>query len=297
MKQNGKPILFVLLVLFFLFSACVYTVNERNVAIEKFLGRIKLEENNRPVIQEPGLHFKLPVLTTVVTFDTRLQTLVSDSEKIPTKEQKFVIVDYFVKWKIRDFYQYYISTSGNYQRVMNLLKPKVSDSLRAEFGKKTIEEVVTEDRVNIMSLVRDVLREKAEASLGLEIVDMRIKRIDLEEGVKESVYDRMRTKRKQVANDHRFKGQQKSEEIRSEADFNAKKIIAEAKRTAEITRGEADAEAASIYSKAYSQDPEFYQFYRSLGAYSEVFNDNNDMLVLSPDSEFFKYFLKQNSKG
>lgn len=295
MKLNSKALLFTIAALVLIVGSSVYTVNQRFVAMEMFLGKIALNSDGKPIIQDPGLHFKLPMLTTVVYFDTRLQTLVSDSEKIPTKEQKFVIVDYFVKWKIRDFYKFYISTYGDYQRVSNLLKPKVSDALRAEFGKKNIEEVVTEDRANIMSMVRDVLKTKSEESLGLEIIDMRIKRIDLEEGVKESVYDRMRTKRKQVANDHRFKGQKRSEEIRSAADFNAKKIIAEANKTSEEVRGEADAKAAKIYSDAYGQDPEFYQFYRSLGAYNEVFSNSDNMLVISPDSDFFKYFSQQKS--
>lgn len=298
MKFTGKALLFVVVLIFLILSSCFYTVDQRFVAIEKFLGNIRLEQDGKPVIQQPGLHVKIPLLTNVLYFDTRLQTLQSgDAQRIPTKDQKFVYVDYFVKWRIQDFYQFYLSTRGDYYRVIELLKPKVSDALKAEFGKKEIEEVVTEDRANIMAKVRDVLKTKAESSLGLEIIDMRIKRIDLPVEVRESVYDRMRTKRLQVANSHRYTGQKRSEEIKSEADYNAKKIIAQAEKTAAMTRGDADAKAAKIYADAYTQDPEFYQFYRSLTAYNSVFSNGDNMLVLSPDSDFFTYFTKQKSKA
>ncbi len=298
MRVNGKSLLFVAVTTFLVFSACMYTVDQRFVAVEKFLGNIRLEQNGKPLIQQPGLHMKFPLLTNVLYFDTRLQTMQSgDAQRIPTKQQKFVYVDYFVKWRIKDFYQFYLATRGDYNRVNELLKPKVSDALKAEFGKKEIEEVVTEDRANIMAKVRDVLKTKAESSLGLEIIDMRIKRIDLPVEVRESVYDRMRTKRQQVANSHRYTGQKRSEEIKAEADYNAKKIIAEASKTAEVTRGQADAKAAKIYANSFSQDPEFYQFYRSLTAYSSVFNNGENMLVLSPDSDFFNYFNKQKNKS
>lgn len=298
MKFNGRGFLIGLAVLAILLSGCFYTVNERQVAIEKFLGKIKLEADNKPILQQPGLHFKMPMLTAVVYFDTRLQTL-GDSglERIPTKEQKFVFVDYFVKWKIKDFYQFYLSTRGDYSRVITLLKPKVSDALKAEFGKKLIEEVVSEDRANIMAKVRDVLKTKAEESLGVEIVDMRIKRIDLPVEVRDSVYNRMRTKRQQVANAHRYKGQKMSEEIKAQADYDSKKIIAEANKQSEVVRGEADAQAAKIYADSFNQDPEFYGFYRSLSAYDKIFNNGDNMLVLSPESDFFKYFSRQTNKG
>lgn len=296
MRFNSKPILITIAVIAIILSGCFYTVNERYIAMEKFLGKVSLKEDGTPYMYGPGIHFKVPVFTSVVYFDTRLQTLGSTPERIPTKEQKFVFVDYFVKWKIRDFYKFYLSTKGEYTRVISLLKPRVSDSLKAEFGKKKIEEVVSDDRANIMEKVRDVLKEKSEESLGLEIVDMRIKRIDLPVEVRQSVYDRMRTKRQQVANTHRFNGQKKSEEIKSQADYTSKKIVAEANKTSEQTRGIADAKAAKIYADAFNKDPEFYRFYRSLSAYDTVFNNSDSMLVLSPDSEFFKYFAQQKSK-
>jgi len=292
MQSNHKVLTVFGLVILFILYCCFYTVDQRYVAMEKFLGRVKLSSNNRPIIKYPGLQMKLPIVTSAVLFDTRLQTLGSSPEWIPTKEQKFVYVDYFVKWRIKDFYKFYLATDNQSARVIELLKPKVSDSLKAEFGKKSLEEVVSEDRANIMLKIREALILKAQ-NLGIEIVDMRIKRIDLPEKVRESVYNRMSTKRQKVANAHRYEGQKKSEELKAEADFNSKRIIAEANKKAEIMRGDADAKAASIYSQSYGRDPEFYQFYRSLSAYDTVFNNNNNILVLAPDSEFFKYFNKQ----
>lgn len=297
MKVNSRVLFATIGFVFIMFFSCFYTVNERHVAVEKFLGKISLDKDGRPYLKKPGLHFKIPILTTVVHFDTRLQTLGSTPERIPTKDQKFVFVDYFVKWKIRDFYKFYLSTNGEYIRAINLLKPRVSDSLKAEFGKKQIEEVVSDERANIMQIVRDAVKQKAEKSLGIEVVDMRIKRIDLPVEVRESVFNRMRTKRQQVANSHRFTGQKKSEEIKATADFNAKRILAEATKTAEEMRGVADATASKIYADTYNKDPDFYQFYRSMAAYDNVFGKGDNILVLSPDSDFFRYFSRLKSKG
>jgi membrane protease subunit HflC len=297
MKFNSRVFLITVSIAVVIFLSCFYTVNERYVAVEKFLGKISLDKDGNPYLKKPGLHFKLPIVTTVVYFDTRLQTLGSAPERIPTKDQKFVFVDYFVKWKIRDFYKFYLSTNGEYVRVINLLKPRVLDSLRAEFGEKHIEEVVSNDRATVMQTVLDAVKQKAEASLGVEIIDMRIKRIDLPVEVRESVFNRMRTKRQQVANSHRFNGQKKSEEIKATADFNAKRILAEAAKMAEEERGVADATAAKIYSETYNKDPEFYQFYRSMTAYDNIFGNGDNILVVSPDSDFFKYFSQQKSKS
>lgn len=317
MSFDSKKLFYIAVFILIIISSMMYTVNQRYVGIEKFLGRIKLEDsktaqvdcpnlphlkglvdtNNltkRPSIECPGLHFKLPFLTTVLYFDTRLQTLGSQLERIPTRDQKFVYVDYFVKWRIVDFYKYYLSTGNYINRATELLQPKVSDSLKAEFGKKLIEEVVSQDRENIMSTIKTELKVKTK-SLGIDIIDMRIKRIDLPEEVRESVYNRMRTKRQKVANEHRYEGQRKAEAIKAEADFNAKKIIAEANKQSEILRGKADADAAKIYSDAFNQNPEFYQFYRSLNAYTKVFANKENVLVLGPDSDFFSYFNKQNA--
>ncbi len=294
MQFKSKIVLIASFVILFMLISCVYTVNQRFVGMEKFLGRVKLSEQGRPYMKGPGIHMKLPIVTSVVFFDTRLQTLGAKPERIPTKDQKFVYVDYFVKWKIKNYYQFYLTTENQFNRVIDLLKPKVSDSLKAEFGKKSLEEVVSEDRTNIMSKIKEAIIVKAE-SLGVEIVDMRIKKIDLPEEVRESVYNRMRTKRQKVANAHRYEGQKRGEQLRAEADFNSKKIIAQAAKDAEILRGEADAKAANIYSSAYNRDPEFYQFYRSMKAYDNVFSNNENVLVLGPDSDFFKYFSKQRN--
>ena len=294
MKLNPKVIAIGTVVILILMLSSFYTVDQRFVAMEKFLGRVRLIKDNKPLVKYPGLQMKMPLVTSVVLFDTRLQTLGSTPERIPTKDQKFVFVDYYVKWRIKDYYVFYLATSNQFSRVIDLLKPQVSDSLKSEFGKKSLEEVVSEDRANIMAKIKESLVIKA-ASLGVEIIDMRIKRIDLPEEVRESVYNRMSTKRQGVANAHRYEGQKKSEQLRAEADFNSKKIIAEATKKAEIMRGEADAKAASIYANSYGKDPEFYKFYRSLAAYDNIFNTNENILVLGPDSDFFKYFNRQNN--
>ncbi len=292
MKLNPKFIAGLSIAVLVLFFSCFYVVDQRFVAMEKLLGKIRLVKANQPIVKTAGLQMKLPLITSVVLFDTRLQTLGSTPERIPTKDQKYVYVDYFVKWRIRDYYQFYLTTGNEFDRVIDLLKPQVSDSLKAEFGRKSLEEVVSENRTEIMLKIRDTLKTKA-TTLGVDIIDMRIKRIDLPEEVRESVYNRMRTKRQTVANGHRYEGQKKAEQMRATADFNSKKIIAEAAKKSEIMRGEADAKAASIYGSSYNKDPEFYQFYRSLSAYDSIFAADNNVLVLSPDSEFFKYFHKK----
>ena len=267
-----------------LLSLTVYTVDQRQNAIVFQLGEII------DVKKEPGLYFKVPLLQNVRYFDTRVLTLTSaEPERFITSEKKNVLVDSFVKWRITDVKQYYVSVGGDETRAQIRLSQTINDSLRAEFGKRTVHDVVSGERDKIM----EILRQKADqdaGKIGVQVLDVRLKRVDLPTEVSESVYQRMEAERKRVANELRSQGAADSEKIRADADRQREVILAEAYRDAQRTKGEGDAKAASIYAAAFSKNPEFYAFYRSMEAYKQSFKNKSDVLVLHPDSEFFKYF-------
>lgn len=284
-------ILFVLLIVY----ASVYTVTEGQQALLLRLGAIVTDASGKPVITGPGLHCKTPFITEARLFNTRLQTLDIKSSRIVTAEQKDVIVDYFVKWRIGDLATYYTRTGGDSRQAGVLLEQQLNDSLRAQFGRRTISEVVSDDRATIMG----ALSQQANASaqrLGLEVVDVRIKRIDLPTEVSAAVFERMRAERERVATEHRSTGKAKAEAIRANADANATITVATAREQAAAIRSQGDSQAAKIYADAYNQEPSFYGFYRSLLAYKKAFNNKTgNMLVLKPDNQFFKYF--NNDQG
>lgn len=263
--------------------ASVFTVDERERAIKLQLGEIKRQD------YKPGLHFKLPVFQNVLKFDARIQTLDSDPQLYLTSEKKNVIVDSFVKWRIRDVDTYYTSTGGVPQRANDRLSAVIIKRLKDEFGKRTINQVVSGERAEIMDKLTISARERAK-ELGLEIVDVRIKRVDLPEKVSQSVYDRMAAERKEVAKRFRSEGEEQARQIRAEADREAEVIIAEAERDGQKIRGDGDGRATETYAQAYSQDPEFYGLYRSLNAYQKSFNDRSDIMLLEPNTQFFRYF-------
>lgn len=267
-----------------LLSLTVYTVDQRQNAIVFQLGEII------DVKKAPGLYFKVPLLQNVRYFDTRVLTLTSpEPERFITSEKKNVLVDSFVKWRITDVKQYYVSVGGDETRAQIRLSQTINDSLRAEFGKRTVHDVVSGERDKIM----EILRQKADqdaAKIGVQVLDVRLKRVDLPTEVSESVYQRMEAERKRVANELRSQGAAESEKIRADADRQREVILAEAYRDAQRTKGEGDAKAAAIYAAAFSKNPEFYAFYRSMEAYKQSFKNKSDVLVLHPDSEFFKYF-------
>src|SRR5690606_4057752 len=241
------------------------------------------------VRDEPGLYVKIPIVDNVRHFDTRILTIDSpEPERFLTSEKMNVLVDLFVKWRIADVRQYYISVGGDELRAQTRLTQTVNASLRDEFGNRTVHEVVSGERDKIMDLMRDRANEDAR-KIGVQVLDVRLKRVDLPQEVSESVYRRMEAERKRVANELRSTGAAESEKIRADADRQREVIIAEAYSQAERIRGEGDARAAAIYARAYEQNPEFYSFYRSLEAYREGLRSRNDVLVLDPSSEFFKY--------
>lgn len=280
------PVFALILVVFY---AATFTVNQWEVALKLRLGEIVHSD------YEPGLHFMLPIINNVNKFDARIQTLDSRPERFLTIEKKDVIVDSFAKWRISNVAQYFRSTGGSETKTARLLAERINTSLRDEFGKRTIKEVVSGERAEIMALLTKDIDAKA-SELGVEILDIRVKQIDLPPEVSESVYDRMRAERERVARDLRAQGGEAAERIRAEADRERVVIIADAYKQAEELRGEGDAKAAEIYANAYNRDAEFYAFYRSLNAYKSSFKDRSDIMVLQPDSEFFRYLKSQRAE-
>lgn len=271
-------------------SMSIFVVDQRQNAIVFRLGEVI------SVKTEPGLYFKVPLLENVRTFDVRILTIdTPEPERFLTSEKKNVLVDLFIKWRIIDVRQFYVSVQGNETVAQTRLLQTINDGLRAEFGNRTVHEVVSGERDQIMDLMRKKANEDA-IKIGVEVYDVRLKRVDLPQEVSESVYRRMEAERKRVANELRSTGAAESEKIRANADRQREVIVAEAYREAEEIKGEGDAKATEIYARAYQANPEFYAFYRSLQAYRSSFKDKNDLLVLDPSSEFFKY-LKSGGSG
>ena len=284
-----KRIIIVLAVLgAILLSSSLYTVNETQVAIKLRLGEIVSVES------KPGLKFKTPFVNNVVSFDKRIQTLDSAAESFLTVEKKNVVVDSYVKWRIVDTEKFYISTGGAMSAANLRLAQNNQDALRGEFSKRTIIEVVSDEREAIMANVKAKLETIAEDEYGIEVIDVRIKRIELSQEVRNSVYSRMETERKGLANKYRSEGAEEAEKIQAFADKERTIILADAYRDSEKIRGEGDAISASNYAEAYNQDVDFYSFYRSLESYKKSFSDQGDILVLNPDSEFSRYFNPAN---
>jgi modulator of FtsH protease HflC len=283
MRAMG-PVIAVLVVLGAVVSGTLYTVDQRQNAIVFQLGEVK------EVVTKPGLHFKWPVLQNVRHFDMRILTYDdAEAQRFITSEKKPVLVDSFVKWRITDVRQYYISVQGDEFRSATRIKQTIIDGLQAEFGRRTLHDVVSGQRDDIMAEVRN----KADQDLkriGVEIIDVRLKRVDLPQEVSDSVFGRMQAERKRIANEQRSTGGAEAERIRADADRQREVILAEAYRDAQRVRGEGDAKAAGIYAAAFSQNPEFYSFYRSMEAYRSTFRARNDLMVIEPNSDFMRYF-------
>ena len=276
-------ILIILVILLFIASSALYTVSETQIAVKLRLGEIIT------VDQKPGLKFKTPFVNNVVKFDNRIQTLDAPAERFLTGEKKNVNVDYYVKWLIVDAEQFYKSTGGNMVRTNNRLAQIIKTGLKSEFSKRTIADVVFGERSEIMVNIKQ-LAKKDISKFGIEIIDVRIKRIDLSQEVLNSVYRRMQAERHRVAKEFRSKGAEEAEIIRAAADKERTIILANAYRDSEKIRGEGDALSASNYAEAYNKDAEFYSFYRALESYKKSFTGQNDIMVLNPNTEFFRYF-------
>ncbi|MBE8189843.1 MAG: protease modulator HflC [Candidatus Thioglobus sp.] len=278
-----KIFIAVVAVLFLLISSSLYTVDERQVAIKLRLGEIVTVETT------PGLKFKTPFVNNVVKFDKRIQTLDAPAERFLTGEKKNVNVDSYVKWRIVDAEQFYKSTGGSYALTNERLEQIIKAGLKSEFSKRTIVEVVSGERSQIMSSIAKLAAEDV-AEFGIKIVDVRIKRIDLVQKVSNSVYRRMESERQRVAKELRSEGSQEAEVIKAAADKQRTIILANAYRDSEKIRGEGDALSASNYAKAYTKNADFYSFHRSLESYKKSFSNKSDILVLNPKTEFFRHF-------
>ncbi len=290
MKPNIKNVLVVAIVALILLGMSAFVVDQRQTAIVFQLGEVVRMETT------PGLKFKVPLLQNVRYFDSRILTLdTPDPERFITAEKKNVLVDSFVKWRIVDVKQYYVSVGGDEARAQTRLMQTVNSALREEFGKRTIHEVVSGKRDELMQVVQEKTDSDAR-KIGVEVVDVRLKRVDFPAEISSSVFSRMEAERKRVANELRATGNAESEKIRADADRQRQVILAQAYRDAQKIKGEGDARASALYAAAFGRNSEFYAFYRSLDAYKQTFKNKSDVMVLDPSSSFFKY-MKNPSKG
>jgi modulator of FtsH protease HflC len=283
MRERLPFIAGLLLAALTLLSMSIFTLDQRQFAIVRQFGEIKR------VMEEPGLKFKWPLIQDVRFFDRRILTLdTAEPERFITSEKKNVLVDLYVKWRIIDVEQYYISVGGDEARARTRLQQTINAGLREEFGKRTVHEVVSGEREKIMEQMRDKADQDTR-KIGVKIVDVRLRRVDLPTEVSESVYRRMEAERKRVANELRSQGAAEAEKIRADADKQREIIVAEAYRDAQQVKGEGDAKATAFYGQAFGQNPEFYAFYRSLEAYRQSFRTKADVVVVDPSSDFFRY--------
>lgn len=271
-------------------STSLFTVIEGSHGILLRLGRLVIDKKTHEVrVYAPGLHVKVPFIETVRIFDTRLQTVDIKSSRIVTKEKKDVIVDYYVKWRIDNLAHYFKATGGNQFKAETLLEQQINTSLRAQFGKRTISDVVSSDRGDVMTVLRQGAEIQA-AQLGIHVVDVRIKGIELPANTSNAIYQRMRADMQKIANGHRADGSAAAEAIQSESDARVTVILAKARSDGQMIRAGGQATAAKIYSDAYSKNKEFFDFFRSLKAYQASFNSKQDIVVLDQSSAFFDYF-------
>jgi membrane protease subunit HflC len=264
-------------------SMSTFIVHEREVAIKFKLGEIVESD------YKPGIYFQIPIINNVRKFDSRVLTMDTPSERFLTVEKKNVIVNSFAKWRIKDPKLFYTSTSGDQRQAIARMASIINNELKGKIASHTMREVISGERANIMQEVTDNAAVKIE-DLGIELIDIRVKKVELPDNVSSNVYRRMAAERQTVAKDFRSRGEEVGKQIRANADRQREEILAEAYRKSEETRGNGDATAAKIYADSYNQDKEFYSFYRSLNAYEKSFGNNQDIILLSPDSDFFKYF-------
>jgi modulator of FtsH protease HflC len=285
MRRAGIWLFVAAIVVLLLLSMSMYIVDQRKAAIKFQLGEVVAVQT------KPGLYFLVPLLQNVRLFDMRIQTMEPrEPERFLTSENRNVLVDSFVKWRVIDVKQYYVSVSGDPVKAEARLAQTVNDALRAEFAKRTVHDVVAGERDKIMSTVATKVDEDAR-QIGVAVVDVRLKRVDFVPEISADVYRRMESERKRVANELRATGQAEGEKIKADADRQRQVIIADAYRDAQRVKGEGDAQASRIYAEAFGRNPEFYSFYRSLEAYRQGLRGKSDVLVLDPTSDFFKYFL------
>ncbi len=275
-------IVIALVISIVVFASTVFTVNEWERGLKFQFGEFSGEE------LQPGINFKMPLVNTIQTYDVRIQTMDRSPERFITVNKEELLVDSFVKWRIKDLQTYFksVKTRANAE---NRLEQKINNSLKAQIAKRSIADVVAGDRIEIMNVVQAAIVEEA-VSIGVEVVDVRLKRVDLADQIQSNVYERMRSERQRIANEYRAEGNEQAIEIKANADREKVELVAEAEKKAQLTRGDADASATKIYADSFGQDEGFYEFYRSLGAYKNTFNSSGDLIILDPNSDFFKHF-------
>jgi len=274
----------------------LFVVKEGNKAIVIQFGKVQRDsETGDTTVFEPGLHFKLPFFDRVVTLDARIQTLDEAPDRFVTSEKKDLIVDLYVKWKIEDFAKYYLATGGIKSSAEILLQQKVNNGLRSEFGTRTIQQIVSGERSELMD---EAMAQASTSSdeLGIEIIDVRVKQINLPLEVRNFIFQRMRTEREAVAREHRSEGKEKAEFIKADIDAKITVMLADAERNLRKLQGEGEAQAAQIYAETYTKDADFYRFLRSMDAYRKSFSSKQDVLVVEPDSDFFRYMKNPSGK-
>ncbi len=288
MSGRANLIVIVAGLLALVIGVSVFTVDEREYAIKFRFGEIIKSD------YEPGIHFKIPFVNNVLKLDRRILTRTNPTEEFLTVKKKNLYVDFFIKWRIEDPAKYYVATSGNEEAAARRLLEVIKDGIRAEFAKRTVQEVVSAERTEIMADMLENARNTA-SDFGIRLVDVRVKRIDFPDKVSDSVFARMRQERHRVAAQLRAEGHENSERIRADADRQRTVILANAYRDAEITRGRGDAKSAEVYAKAYSKNAEFYSFFRRMQAYRRSLGKENDILLIKPEGDFFKYL--SNKQG
>ena len=274
----------------------LFVVEEGNKAIVIQFGKVQRDsDTGNTTVFEPGLHFKLPFFDRVVTLDARIQTLDEAPDRFVTSEKKDLIVDLYVKWKIEDFAKYYLATGGIKSSAEILLQQKVNNGLRSEFGTRTIQQIVSGERSELMD---EAMAQASTSSdeLGIEIIDVRVKQINLPLEVRNFIFQRMRTEREAVAREHRSEGKEKAEFIKADIDAKITVMLADAERNLRKLQGEGEAQAAQIYAETYTKDADFYRFLRSMDAYRKSFSSKQDVLVVEPDSDFFRYMKNPSGK-
>lgn len=292
--MKNFSIVAIVIIAFLSFSS-LFIVEEGEKAFVLQFSKVKRDADGNSVVYGPGLHLKFPLIERVKRLDARIQTLDDSADRFVTSEKKDLIVDSFIKWRISDFGTYYIRTNGgNKQVAEQLLKQKVNNALRNEFGTRTIKEIVSGERSELMQ--EAVEAAKSSSDLGIEVLDVRVKQINLPLEVSNFIFERMRTERLEVAKAHRSEGQEQAEIIRADVDARITVMLAKAEKESQTLRGEGDAEAAKLYANAFNKSPEFFAFVRSLDAYRNSFNNKSDVLILEPDSEFFKYMKSTTGK-
>ena len=295
MRKFLLPIIVVIAAVLYS-SVVVVTEGTRGIMLR--FNKVQRDAENKVVVYEPGLHFKLPFIDSIKVLDARIRTLDGSATRFVTVEKKDLLVDSYVKWKISDFGRFYTATGGgDYNQAASLLSRKVNDRLRSEIGTRTIKDIVSGTRGELMAGAKKALNsgQDSTSELGIEVVDVRVKQINLPDEVSSSIYQRMRAERDAVAREHRSQGKEKAAFIQADVDRKVTLIIANAEKTAQELRGEGDATAAKIFADAFGKEPEFYSFIRSLKAYESSFSNSDNLLILKPDSDFFR-FMQSPSK-